>query len=153
YLQDGTIITLPDELQGYWRGASKQGQMDSQAAVRVQVRLELLRGHMEGPWLQPARADECSGPSSIEEHPLPVGSLYVTDSKYVTFARMHRHQEAGSYWLTSATLRYTIIDHSGISWDLPNLIATRVKQGHTVIDEQVCLGVKERVPCRLIAVP
>jgi hypothetical protein len=153
YLEDGTIMTLPDELQTAWRGASKQGQMSSQAGVRVQVRLELLRGHMEGPWLQPARADECSGASSIEEHPLPAKSLSVTDSMYLTFERMRRQQEAERYWLTSATLRYTIIDRSGICWDLPNLMAARVKQGHTMIDELVCLGSKDRIPCRLIAVP
>ena len=153
YLQDGTIIELPDALHEHWRGFTKDPQMGTRAGLRVQVRLELLHGQLQGPWLQPARADERSGPSSIEEHPLPAGCLYVTDSKHVTFARMRRHNEAGRYWLAPATLCYKVIDQQGLCWELPNLIATRVKQGHQVIDEPVRLGVQDRVPCRLIAVP
>jgi len=153
YLQDGTVIDLPDDLQAYWRGCGGRTGTGGEAGVRVQARLELQSGQLEGPWLQNARADERSGAASLEERPLPVGSLSVTDTGLQTLARMQVQNETGRYWLVPATLRYKVVDRQGIVWDLPALLATRAKQGQQVIDEEVFVGVRERVPCRLIALP
>lgn len=54
YLQDGTIIQLPDDLQEVWRGCGGYAGTGAEAGVRLQVRLELQRGQLEGPWLQDA---------------------------------------------------------------------------------------------------
>jgi len=153
YLQDGTIIDLPDELQEHWRGCGGRTGRGGEAGVRIQARLELQQGQLEGPWLQHARADERSGASSIEERPLPVGSLYVTDTGHVTLERMRAQSETGRYWLAPASLRYKVVDQQGIVWDLPALLAKRTKQGQHMLDETVFVGVSERVPCRLIALP
>jgi DDE family transposase len=153
YLQDGTIIDLPDHVQETWRGCGGRTGTGGEAGVRIQARLELKSGQLEGPWLQQARANERSGASSIEERPLPVGSLYVTDTGYATLPRMRNQNETGRYWLTPASLRPKIVDHDGIIWDLPALLATRSKRGQQIIDEEVFVGASERVPCRLIAVP
>jgi hypothetical protein len=75
YLQDGTRLTLPDELREVWKGTGGRTGSGGEAGMRVQVRLELQRGEIQGPWLQHGRAEERSGASSIEENPLPVGSL------------------------------------------------------------------------------
>lgn len=153
YLQDGTMITLPDDCQGIWRGSGGRTGTGGEAGLRLQVRLDLQRGGIQGPWLQEARADERSGASSIEETPLPVGSLYVTDTGYVTLQRMREQNDTGRFWLAPASLRSKLIDQQGIVWELPALLATRRKQGQLVIDEPILVGISERVPCRLIAVP
>lgn len=152
YLQDGTRITLPDELHEVWKGSGGRTGSGGEAGLRVQVRLELQRGEIQGPWLQHGREEERSGASSIEENPLPVGSLYVTDTGYVTIKRIQEHNATGRFFLAPASPRAKVVDQQGIIWDVPALIATRAKQGKQVIDEWVSVGVQERVPCRLIAV-
>lgn len=151
YLQDGTIISLPNELQDRWQGSG--GRTGENAAVRIQVRLELQRGQLEGPWLQDGRAEERRGPSSMEERPFPVGSLAITDTGYVTLQRMREQTQAGRFYLAPVTLRTKVVDQHGLIWEVPELIATRAKQGHTCIDEPILVGLQERVPSRLIAVP
>jgi hypothetical protein len=153
YLQDGTIIDLPDDLQEHWRGCGGRTGSGGEAGMRIQVRLELQEGQLEGPWLQDARASERSGASSLEERPFPVGSLSITDTGLVTLERMRTQNETGRYWLAPASVRSKVVDHHGIVWELPALLATRAKQGRQIIDEEVLLGVSERVPCRLIALP
>jgi hypothetical protein len=47
YLQDGTIVTLPDELQEHWRGSGERG---GEAGLRVQLRIGLrAMGNLQVP--------------------------------------------------------------------------------------------------------
>ena len=86
YLQDGTILTLPDELQDDWRGSGEKG---GKAGLRVQLRINWNNGQLTGPWLQDARASENTGEATVEQTPLPEAVLYVTDSGYLILQRMH----------------------------------------------------------------
>lgn len=152
YLQDGSRIMLPDGMGAYWKGNGSGSGKGAQAGVRIQARLELQRGSLQGPWLQDACADERSGPSSLEEHPLPEGSLYVTDTGYVTLERIRFQNETGRFFLAPASCRAKVVDQKGQVWDLPDLLEKRIKAGQKEIDELVFLGKEERVPCRLLAV-
>src|SRR5437763_10086493 len=58
YVQDGTIISLPLELRDEWRGCGGSTPQAGQSSMRVQVRLDLAQGGMQGPWLQEGRAAE-----------------------------------------------------------------------------------------------
>jgi hypothetical protein len=72
YVQDGTIISLPPELRDQWRGCGGSTPEAGQSSMRVQVRLDLAQGGMQGPWLQEGRAAERSG--EAHEAPLPAGA-------------------------------------------------------------------------------
>src|SRR5579883_1904725 len=152
-VQDGTRITLPDELHHVWQGTGGRTGQGGEAGVRVQGRLEQQGGELQGPWLQHGREPERSGASSLEEHPLPVGSLYVTDTGYVTLQRIRQANQTDRFFLAPASVRAKIVDRQGIMWDLPALLAARSRHGQQIIDEPIQLGVQERVPCRLVAVP
>jgi len=82
YVQDGTIISLPPELRDEWRGCGGNTPDAGQSSMRVQVRLDLAQGGMQGPWLQEGRAAERSG--EAHEAPLPQGCLYNVDAGYFT---------------------------------------------------------------------
>src|SRR5207302_1899861 len=82
YVQDGTIISLPAELGDEWRGCGGSTPEAGLSSMRVQVRLDLARGGMQGPWLQEGRAAERSG--EAHEAPLPEGCLYNVDAGYFT---------------------------------------------------------------------
>jgi len=146
YVQDGTIISLPPELREQWRGWGGSTAQAGQSSMRVQVRLDLAQGGMQGPWLQEGRAAERSG--EAHEAPLPQGCLYDVDGGYFTLAEMRAHSQAGCYWLTAAQAGILLVDARGQCWDLVSFL--RAQQGDEV-DVQVSLGKKERLPTRLIA--
>lgn len=146
YVQDGTIISLPPELREQWRGWGGSTPQAGQSSMRVQVRLDLAQGGMQGPWLQEGRAAERSG--EAHEAPLPQGCLYDVDGGYFTLAEMRAHSQAGHYWLTAAQAGILLVDTRGQCWDLVSFL--HAQQGEEV-DVQVALGKKERLPTRLIA--
>jgi hypothetical protein len=150
YLQDGSVISLCDELAAAWPGCGSWSEHGGQAGVRVQMRLEMTDGHVVGPWLQPARESEKSGVATAQETPLPKGALYITDAGLQTLSSLRALDEQGVFWLTAASLRQKIIDQHGKVWDLPSFLLSHPK---APIDEPIRAGLREQVPCRLIAVP
>src|SRR5712691_2308004 len=146
YVQDGTVISLPAELRDEWRGCGGSTPEAGLSSMRVQVRIDLAQGGMQGPWLQEGRAAERSG--EAHETPLPQGCLYNVDAGYFTLSGMRAHGKAGCYWLTAANAGTLLIDERGQCWDLVSFLG--VQTGEEV-DVQVSLGKRERLPVRLIA--
>jgi len=146
YVQDGTIISLPPELGEQWPGCGGSTPEAGQSSMRVQVRLDLAHGGMQGPWVQAGRDAERSG--EAHEVPLPAGCLYDVDSGYFTLGEMRQHGQAGRFWLTSAKAGTLLIDERGQCWDLLSFL--RAQPGDEV-DVPVYLGKRERLPVRLIA--
>jgi DDE family transposase len=141
YLQDGTVISLPASLAQQWPGGSQE------AALRVQGRLELGSGRLSGLWLQAGCEAERSGPAITT--PLPVGSLFHGDMGYFTLGEMRQRGKQGQYWLTQAKATLTLIDQRGQYWDLLSFL--RAQKGE-VVDVELFVGKRERLPVRLIAV-
>ncbi len=135
YVQDGTVISLPPELRDQWRGCGGSTPEAGQSRMRVQVRLDLARGGMQGPWLQEGRAAERSG--EAHEAPLPQGCLYNVDAGYFTLTQMRAHGKAGCYWLTAANAGTLLIDERGQCWDLVSFLGA---QTGDEVDVQVRLG-------------
>ena len=146
YVQDGTIISLPAELGEEWRGCGGSTPEAGQSSMRVQVRLDLAQGGMQGPWLQEGRAAERSG--EAHEAPLPEGCLYNVDGGYFTLSEMRAHGKAGCYWLTAANAGTLLIDERGQCWDLVSFLGAQTGEE---VDVPVFLGKRERLPVRLIA--
>jgi Transposase DDE domain len=144
YLQDGTVISLPASLRAQWPGSGSAGQ---EAGMRVQGRLELRSGCLAGVWLQAAREAERSGPAL--NTPLPVGSLFNADMGYFTLSEMRHRDQAGQYWVSQAKATLTLIDQRGQCWDLLSFL--RAQKGE-MVDVQVCVGKRERLAVRLMAV-
>jgi hypothetical protein len=143
-LQDGTVISLPASLAEQWQGSGKAGQ---EAALRVQGRVEWSSGQLQGWWLQEARAAERSGPAI--QTPLPAGSLFLADMGCFTLQEMRARGKLEQYWLTHAKATLTIIDERGQCWDLLSFLGA---QAGDQVDTHVCVGKRERLPVRLIAV-
>ena len=146
YVQDGTIISLPPELGDEWRGCGSSTPEAGLSRLRVQVRLDLAQGGMQGPWLQEGRAAERSG--EAHEAPLPEGCLYNVDAGYFTLTGMRAYGKAGCYWLTAANAGTLLIDERGQCWDVVSFLGA---QTGDEVDVQVLPGKRERLPVRLIA--
>ena len=139
YVQDGTVISLPGSLTQPWR-------LDGRGGSEHQVRLDLARGGMQGPWLQEGRASERSG--EAHETPLPPGSLYDVDGGYFTLGEMRGRGEAGEFWLTTPQASTLLYDQRGQCWNLASFLQQQGQQ----VDVQVSLGKRERLPVRLLAI-
>lgn len=148
YLQDGTIISLPESLKQDWPGCGGSTPEAGVSSLRVQARLDLARGGLAGLWLQAGREHEASGAAT--ETPLGAGSLWDVDLGYFTLARMKRMTACGEYWECPAKAGMVYLDHRGVSFDLQTLLETYAG-GRDTLDMEVQLGTRERVAARLIA--
>src|SRR6266481_647073 len=148
YLQDGTVIGLPHELEEQWQGFGGTTEKSGRSAVNAQVRLNLSTGGMQRPWLQDARTCEREGEGSLEQTPLPKGALWLIDMGFFTIKTMRRMDEEGDYWLTHAKADLKITDGRGVKYDLPQYLAAHRADS---IDEIVTVGIREQLSCRLIA--
>jgi len=74
-VEDGSTISLPASLKQVWRGC---GGSASEAALKLTVRLDLLRGSLSGPYVQEGRRHETQSP--LREQHMPAGSLWIGES-------------------------------------------------------------------------
>ncbi len=147
YLQDGTVIGLPESLASEWPGCGGSTPEAGKSSLRVQARLDLASGGLQGPWLQAGRACERSGEAMST--PMPTGALWNVDMGYFTLKEMRKQDQAGHFWLTQAKAALTLLDQRGQIWDL---LAFLEAQGADRIDLEVRVGKGERLPVRLLAV-
>ncbi len=144
YLQDGTIISLPQTLAQQWPAGAGTGKG---AALRVQARLEIGHGQLAGLWRHSGQEAERSGPAI--QTPLPAGSLFNADMGYFTLPQMRQRGQQGQYWLTQAKATLCISDAQGRSCDLLTFLQ---QQERDEVDVWVQVGKRDRLAARLIAV-
>ena len=68
HIQDSSVITLPDELAEIWQGCGGSTPKNTSASVKLQVRLNMNTGELNGPFLQAGRVNDKSSRLQ-EEHP------------------------------------------------------------------------------------
>src|SRR5436305_13819152 len=93
-LEDSTTITLPPKLAEVWRGCGGSAGA-SEAAIKLFVRWDVLRGQLQGPGLEQGRRNDKRSPLAVED--LPAGCLYVADLGFFGVQRLSTiaHGEPG----------------------------------------------------------
>jgi hypothetical protein len=145
YLQDSTVISLPDTCRQQWPGSGgSRGQ--TRAALKAQVRLELRTGRL----LSLLEAGRCpDARSQLQQQPLPPESLLVADLGYFDLAHFRRLDEQGVYFISRIQLHTAVYDEQGRSFDLVKYLQSISGP----IERRIQLGGEQRLPCRLMAVP
>lgn len=146
YLQDGTQISLPASLASQWPG-NQTSPPFVRGSLRVQIRLEMARGQWRGLWLQAGREDEASGPAV--QTPLPEGAIWVVDAGYRDLTTMRNLGVSGRFWLMPPVANLVIWDPRGVRCSLADLLS---RTSTSVLDLEVQVGERERLPVRLLAV-
>ena len=146
YIQDSTIIALPAELAEEWRGCGN-GKGKGQAALKVEVRLDMLSGEMTGPILEAGRVSDVV--SRIQSVSVPAGALRIADLGYWSLGEMKQIAQAGGYWLTRLKSRVKITTGDGKSWDILDFLNAL---GDTQVDCAVSLSAQIPTPARLLAI-
>lgn len=146
YVQDSTVIALPDALADGWAGCGGRVQQGTQAAVKAQVRLELRTGQLAGPELQPGRAHDQTGTLVAEAG--PPGGLHLRDLGYFSLERFAAWDAQEQYWLSRLKMRVGVVTaDSGVRVEAAWLQA----QGAGPVDVAVRVGPAPALPARLLA--
>lgn len=145
-LEDSSTIRLPDELAGLFEGCGGSVQDGTMAALKLQLRLDLLNGGLQGPIVQEGRASDYASP--LLEQPLPTGALHITDRGYFDLERMEQERAQGSYSLTYLKNGVQLFDEQGQPLDL----LLRLARAEGRLECDVLAGEQQRLPMRLLAV-
>lgn len=146
YIQDSTIIALPEELKTVWSGCGNADGEGQPASVKVEVRLNMLQGEMIGPLLEAGRVHDAV--SNIQSVPLPAGSLSIADLGYWSLTEMDQQAGYGAFWLSRIKSCVKVITDDGKVWDL---LAFLQAQPNQPIDCSIRLTAQHRLPARLLA--
>ncbi len=145
-IQDSSVIPLPEELAGVWAGCGSWSG-HGKAAIKVEVRWDLVRGGLTGPLLENSRVNEHS--SQIQARPLPAGALRIADLGFWSLAEMQNQAAAGVNWLSYLQVATAVFDPQGQRLDLLDWLS---RQTAVCLERQVCLGHLYHLPVRLLAV-
>lgn len=146
FIEDSTIILLPDELKTEWAGFGGR-VATSEAAIKLQVRWDIQCGTLDGPFLLNARTHDRI--AAEQNHPLPAGCLRIADLGYWKLETLAAQHEEGIYWLTRLPIQVVFYDESGHAWSVPDFFA---QQRGNRVETEVWVGAKHRLPARLLAV-
>jgi hypothetical protein len=122
------------------------GSHEGLAGIKAQVRLNLVNGTLQGPFLFPGRDHDQAG--VLHQTPLPPGTLHLADLGFFSLQRLQTLHEQGVLWLTRVQVRTALFDTSGQEWTLAAFLS---RQASDTVDVPVTLGAQHRLPCRLLA--
>jgi hypothetical protein len=101
-IEDGSSISLPSALKTVWGGCggspvTRDHDPKNEAALKITVRWDLLRGLLEGPYLQEGRSSDLH--SVLREQVIAQGSLWIADLGYWSLQWLHHLSVRGVYFL------------------------------------------------------
>jgi Transposase DDE domain len=145
-VQDCTTIALPDALAAAWPGCGGGPAGEGAAAMKLGVRLDLASGRLGGPYVEAGRTDDRAALATAE--PLPPGALRVADLGFFRLDTLAAQDAQGVYWLSRWQPGTALYTPDGQRHELLPLLTTAA----ATLDLAVRLGVRQRVPARLLAV-
>jgi Transposase DDE domain len=122
------------------------GGSASEAALKLTVRLDLLKGSLRGPYVQEGRAHETQSP--LREQEMARGSLWIADAGYFALKWLLELGQQGVYFLLSYKEPVTLWNAQRQRVDVLDLLPS---QGDETVDVAVSLGANRQVQARLIA--
>ncbi len=146
-LEDSSVIALPDELKTHWKGCGGGGSQ-SEAGVKLHVRLDLLHGRLQGPMLSDGRQADQRSP--LRHEGIAPGGLSITDEGYFGLRWLKEATKEGNrFFLTRPRYTTAFFDRAGQRLRLTDIGPKAV---HQSLDLAVVVGQKVRLEARLIMV-
>jgi hypothetical protein len=150
--QDSSTIALPAALADRWRGTGHgtDPTAATSAAVKLQVRVDLCTGRLEGPLLEDGRAADQVAPLQAQRvAPLPPRALRLSDLGYFSLDVLQALAAERVYFLSRLRVQTAVHDGAGQRLDV---VARLRRGGPGAVDLPVQLGAAHRLPARLLAV-
>ena len=147
YLDDSSTVVLPNELGDVWQGCGGRTTTRTQAALKIQVRLDFTTGAMKGPFLQAGRVSDRRSP--LQRIPVVADSLRIADLGYWSLDVLEMNGAQQGYWLSRIQVQTVVYDENGKQWDLLSLLMT---YAGPKIDMPIWMSAKYQLPARLLAI-
>lgn len=142
---DSTAITLPDALRTRFPGCGGS-HGNNQAALKFQVQWDLVLGGLDAIAVEPGR--DCDNKTTLQQAPLPPGSLRITDLGYFDTEVFERLDRDGVYWLSRLQFGLKVFAPEGTPL---NLLRWLEGQDGPVVDRTALIGAGRKMACRLMA--
>jgi hypothetical protein len=140
YIQDSSIVSLPDALQSLWRGCGNQ--KSKKAALKIHTVFDYQRG---GLTFQVVEAYHNDNP--LQKHDLPQGSLRLADIGFFKIPFFKQFNREGVYWLSRLPARVGIWTGEKVE----HLSTYLADFEGDCLDTDIELSA-QRLSCRLIAI-
>ncbi len=148
YMLDATTISLPAPLAEEFPGCGG-GNGGGEAAIKVTVLLEVGSGTLAGLERSAGRAQDRG--VTLQDAPLPAGSLRVQDLGFFTLAVLRRIDAQGGQWLSRLRMQTVLRTPDGERiTELGTWLRRQAVAG--IVDTWLQIGAQERLPARLLAV-
>lgn len=145
-ITDSSIVSLPNELSGIWRGSGGFGENASTAALKISVRWNLSTGNLSQFDLTDGRQHDRD--TLAHSAPVEAGSLQVKDLGYFKLDDFEHIGQQGAYWLSRYKLNTHILTEQAETIELVNWLPKQVGKR---LDVDVWVGKTKRLPARLVA--
>jgi len=144
FLTDSSTVALPDAMQDEFPGCGGAG---SDAAVKIQLTFEFLRGVIAGICLQAGRSPDQSYTGELQA--ITPGALYLSDLGYFVLSRFRTLDERQAYFLSRFDTQTALFTATGEPRDL---LAWLRAHPEPQFEEDVRIGSHERLACRMVVV-
>lgn len=145
YVEDSSVVTLSDQLAHVWHGVGGSKGMSS-SGLKLQVRLELNHGELDGPHLVDGRTHDNKASKTYHD-PFHSNGLYLRDLGYWhldTFAKM---EEAKAFWLS----RYKTSTSLWVAGHCLTIGQLLLQKSSDLYEADILLGKRHKLPARLLA--
>lgn len=146
YLQDSTVISLPDELHQYYKGSVSKGKQKS--SIRLQVIYSIFRGFKLFEISNFTDNDQKASGTILKF--TRQGDLIIRDLGYHVLKVLGKIRLKKAYFLSRyhhATNVYDVNTKKEI-----DLLQMFSKSRPGIVDIEVLISKKEKLPCRLVAI-
>jgi hypothetical protein len=146
-LLDSSTITLPESMRQQFPGCGGgHGHGGGAAALKIQTELDLRSGALTCLEIEPGKSpDAATARQYVDRAP---GSLRISDLGYFNVAVFAALMQAGAHFLSRLQFGTRVLLRAGAAVDLLPWLA---QQSGPFVDQPICLGQQQRLPCRLLA--
>jgi Transposase DDE domain len=149
-LQDSTTISLPPEFEGQYRGCGGSTAQAGKAALKFQLRLDLLRGGFEAIRIEEGR--QCDQSTTLQTEAIEPGSLHLRDLGYFDLEVLQTIAGRGAYFVSRLNDQTSVLaPETERPFDLVEWLSRLAKRTRA-IERPVAIGADHRLRCRLIAI-
>ena len=117
-VQDSSVVMLPPELKELWPGCG--GRQGGESALKLQVRLDLKGGGLEGPALTPGRWHDQRGTGELP--PVPQGVLQLRDLGYFNLGDFAQMTQQGVYFISRLKTGTKVFGEDGVELKIPEML-------------------------------
>lgn len=138
---DSSTIPLPSGMKNIYRGC---GGCGPEAALKLQVLLDYVKGHLDDITITDGRENDQSHKEHLEQ--TVQNALYLQDLGYFNMASFARLHTAGAYFISRHFNQTAIFDERGKRIDLAKFL----RGSSPFCSKLVWIGKKDKLPIRMI---